>query len=701
MLQNEIIKNYRLLSKLGEGGMGEVWLAEHLTIKRRVAIKVLHPQYLRNEQVRSRFRTEAVTLARLKHPNIVSLYDFVETEDQICLVMEYVEGRNIEDLVRQETGPLPVLKLEAIFSQILRAVGYAHEQGVIHRDIKPSNFMVTLDGSVKVLDFGIAKLLSDDHHLTKTGIRMGTASYMSPEQVNAEELDLRSDIYSLGVTLFFLATGKSPYEGETSEYKIYDQIVRSPLPSGKSVYVGVTEHLDQVIAIATEKAPSARFLNCREFLEALLDKDHFKVSQTVPKGAKRGERKSRSGDQSISATAKSVPTRKRGYWKPLITFAVIGLVVYSVMYNLLNKPTGTNQVDFDYTEGGQTASEHEPNRMENSIPPEIEANTVPQENKTTNRPAENEAVSLDRLQTADSDQDGLDDATDHCPNAAGLAANKGCPDSDGDGLNDEEDECATYFGPKSNRGCPYGDFDNDGVTDEVDQCPRDAGPKSNNGCPTLSKSTTTYKPSNENQPITSGPTPFKCPASLTFNGDRQHDLFIVDYKGREPYRIQIYTYAGKANGTKLFESYSTANSWNGNDLNGNLVKRDIYKWYITIGWKEYMGDFYFDPSALPNNESRPIIGEQPPFKCPSSLTLNGNKWHDQFIVDYKGSERYRIQIYTYAGKANGIKLFESNSTTISWNGNDLNGNPVKRDIYKWYITIGTKEYVGDFYLDRP
>ncbi|MBL0017905.1 MAG: serine/threonine protein kinase [Bacteroidetes bacterium] len=266
---NTVIQNYRLVRKLGEGGMGEVWLAEHLTIARKVAIKVLHAQYARNPKIQQRFRNEAATLSKLKHPNIVALYDFIESDSDIYLVMEYVEGRNLEEVVRTDTGPMPTAKLLQIFKQILSAVGYAHQQGVVHRDIKPSNFMIGDDGVVKVLDFGIAKLLEDDQHLTKTGLRMGTTFYMSPEQVNTEAVDHRSDIYSLGVTLFFLATGKAPYEGETSEYKVFDQIVRTPLPAGRTVYVGVAPEVDAVISKATKKAPADRFQGCGEFWEAV------------------------------------------------------------------------------------------------------------------------------------------------------------------------------------------------------------------------------------------------------------------------------------------------------------------------------------------------------------------------------------------------------------------------------------------------
>lgn len=260
------IGSYLVTEFIGEGGMGTVWAGRHVTIDRKVAIKLLHPQYARNERIRQRFRNEASTLARLQHPNIVTLYDYVETPQQLCLVMEYVDGVNLDDLIRKQTGPLSNERLAPIFRQMLDAIGYAHQQKVIHRDIKPSNFMLTPSGQVKVLDFGIAKLLEDDQQLTKTGMRMGSTFYMSPEQINSGTVDHRADIYALGVTLFVLATGKVPYEGETSEFQVYTKIINEPLPKASSVYVGVTQGVERMIEIATHKRPQDRFQTCEEFL---------------------------------------------------------------------------------------------------------------------------------------------------------------------------------------------------------------------------------------------------------------------------------------------------------------------------------------------------------------------------------------------------------------------------------------------------
>ncbi len=246
--------------------MGTVWLAEHIALGRKVAIKVLHPHLASNANLRARFRKEAITLSKLQHPNIVAFYDLIETADQVCLVMEHVQGRNLDEIIRKEIGPMPAERLSSVFKQILLAFDHAHRAGVVHRDIKPSNFMLSDDGVVKVLDFGIAKLLEDDMNLTRTGLRMGTTFYMSPEQVNGGAVDHRSDIYSLGVTLFVLATGQNPYEGETVEFKVYNRIVHEPLPKARSIYPGVPEPVERLIEKATAKDPSRRFQNCGEFL---------------------------------------------------------------------------------------------------------------------------------------------------------------------------------------------------------------------------------------------------------------------------------------------------------------------------------------------------------------------------------------------------------------------------------------------------
>lgn len=272
MLPNKIIQNYRVSHLIGSGGMGEVWAGRHLYMDRQVAVKCLHPRLAANAEIRQRFKNEAVTMSQLQHPNIVRLYDYIEEPDGVYLVMEFVEGDALDDYIQQKTGPIPEEQAIYLFGQILDGMHYAHQMGVIHRDIKPGNFMVTRDRRLKILDFGIAKLLeSVGPQQTKTGARIGTVLYMSPEQVRGQALDLRSDIYSLGVTLFQMVTGQCPYPSQAAEYDIYQRIVNDPLPRANSLYPAVSSHMQALIDKATAKRPEDRFQDCRAFLEALLD----------------------------------------------------------------------------------------------------------------------------------------------------------------------------------------------------------------------------------------------------------------------------------------------------------------------------------------------------------------------------------------------------------------------------------------------
>jgi hypothetical protein len=264
------ILNYEIISTLGKGGMGEVYLAKHATIDRYVAIKALLPSLVGNAEIRQRFINEAKTMSQLSHPNIVGLLDYHEEEDGLYLIMEYIEGRGLDEFIAKESGPIREDFAINLMQQTLEAFKYAQSKGLVHRDIKPSNLILTSQNTIKVLDFGIAKIIGQEtHSLTKTGMQMGTVYYMSPEQVRGQEADIRSDIYSLGVTFYQMLTGVNPYKGITTEYEIYDRIVKTPLEDPRSIYPGVSEHMCLVIAKATHKDINQRFQTCAEFLTAI------------------------------------------------------------------------------------------------------------------------------------------------------------------------------------------------------------------------------------------------------------------------------------------------------------------------------------------------------------------------------------------------------------------------------------------------
>ena len=277
------ILNYKIISLLGEGGMGTVYLAEHVKLGRKVAIKVLLPHLVKNELVRSRFVNEAKLMSALQHPNIVTLFDYVEDENGMSLIMELVDGKPLDEYIQDVTGPIQEKEAIQIMEQALEGFSYAHKQGLIHRDIKPSNLVRTQTNEIKILDFGIAKLVGDlGNKLTKTGSHIGTVYYMSPEQVRGLELDLRSDIYALGITFYQMLTGLCPYEGLTTEFDVFNKIVGEDLPDPKSIYPGISDHMCRVIRKATEKKPEDRFQNCQDFIKAL-KKDDLDLSLETKK----------------------------------------------------------------------------------------------------------------------------------------------------------------------------------------------------------------------------------------------------------------------------------------------------------------------------------------------------------------------------------------------------------------------------------
>lgn len=282
-MTGQTINNYYLESIIGEGGMGTVYLARHKYLDIRSAIKVLHIQYTRNPQFKERFINEAVALSKIDSQYIVKIRDFFDYNDNLFLVMEYVKGVGLDNFIRNVFGPIPERRAIEIFKKILLGVHAAHIKGVIHRDIKPSNIILENDDTPKILDFGIAKLLDTDNRMTSPGTKMGSAIYMSPEQVLGREVDLRSDIYSLGITLYEMLTGKNPYDIQNAtEYTINSMIVNDPLPLPRSFYPHITPDIEEVILKSTSKDINNRYNNCEEFIIALSEinssQDYFQAS---------------------------------------------------------------------------------------------------------------------------------------------------------------------------------------------------------------------------------------------------------------------------------------------------------------------------------------------------------------------------------------------------------------------------------------
>ena len=342
-LIGKMIQEYKVTKLLGVGGMGNVYLGVHQKLGRKVAIKMLHARLAQNEGLRERFRNEASTLAHLQHQNIVALYDYVENDEGLFLIMEYVEGHGLDEYINTVSGPIPEEKSVEIFGQILDGFQYAHDQGVIHRDIKPSNILISKKGVPKIMDFGIAKILTADKSLTKTGMQMGTVLYMSPEQVKGEKVDHQSDIYSLGITLFQMVTGQCPYSAESTEFEVYSQIVNQPLPSARELYPGISAQVEAAIKRATAKEGSNRFTNCSEFKAAL---DLSKPVTPPPFSQNTAPVPQRPSTRPVpppirdTATKKPVEARKKKRWPLVVGFLLI--VITGVVFAFIYGPGGNN-----------------------------------------------------------------------------------------------------------------------------------------------------------------------------------------------------------------------------------------------------------------------------------------------------------------------------------------------------------------------
>lgn len=259
---------YEIVREIARGGMATVYLARDLTLDRPVALKVLSPDLSGDPAFVERFRREAQAAARLSHPNVVSVYDWGQEADTPFIVMEYVEGRTLRDVLSAE-GPLAPLRVAEIGEQIAAGLSFAHRHGIVHRDVKPGNVLISRSGAVKVTDFGIARAVGGGDGLTQTGSVMGTAVYFSPEQAQGLPVDARSDVYALGVVLFEMATGAPPFRGDNPVSVAY-QHVREPLPRPSQRMPGLPADLERVIVCALAKRPEDRYPSADDLRADLL-----------------------------------------------------------------------------------------------------------------------------------------------------------------------------------------------------------------------------------------------------------------------------------------------------------------------------------------------------------------------------------------------------------------------------------------------
>lgn len=268
MIPTDIL-NYRIVRHLGSGGMGSVYLAVNTNIDQQVAIKALKPEIARNPALRARFKQEAELLCSLDHQGIVKFLNYVETPEGVFLIMEYVKGITLEDFINKKNGLIVEKKAYPMICEILDAFEYAHSKGIVHRDIKPSNIIIQEDGHIKIMDFGIAQIVSEANMADSRYI-MGTPTYMSPEQIYGRNVDTRSDIYSIGVLIYHMLTGRAPYDSTMlTAQEIRQKVVREDMPRMAEYYPYISNKIQEVVDKATQKIPEARYQSCMEMKAAV------------------------------------------------------------------------------------------------------------------------------------------------------------------------------------------------------------------------------------------------------------------------------------------------------------------------------------------------------------------------------------------------------------------------------------------------
>ena len=338
------ILNYTIVKKLGEGAMGHVYLAKNKSIHQFVAIKMLHPRFSSNAMLRERFMQEAITLSSLNHPNIVKFLNYVENDAGIFLIMEYVDGMTLEDYINKKTGLIVEQKAYPMMEQILDAFAYAHSHGIIHRDIKPSNIFVTKEGNIKILDFGIAQIISESEN--QNNVTAGTVEYMSPEQARNQPVDIRSDIYSLGVLFHQMLTGRPPYDTDTmSHIDIKAAIVNTRLRRMKELYPYISDDIQAVVDHATNKTPSSRYDSCAE-----MKNDIVRLRMSNPAPGDTGGNDDDSGNGGGKSGRSKGKGKRKGLWITICTAAVV--VALGVLgYFLYLRNSNHNYVDYVVVNG--------------------------------------------------------------------------------------------------------------------------------------------------------------------------------------------------------------------------------------------------------------------------------------------------------------------------------------------------------------
>ena len=281
-LTGKTLGKYRIIERMGRGGMAEVYRAYHPRLDRYVAVKVLHGYLAEDEAFLERFEREARAVAALRHPHIVQVYDSDVEDDYYFMIMEYIDGFNLKEkmgLLASQNIPIPLDEISNIIQEICAALDYAHQQGMIHRDIKPANILIDETGRSYLTDFGIAHIISDTH-ITSTGALLGTPDYMSPEQCQGLRATKASDIYSLGVVLYEIITGRVPFDADTP-LAVLNKHIHDPLPIPHEIRPDIPESLERVVLKAMAKDPDDRYQTAAKMAQAVAEAVASTPTQTI------------------------------------------------------------------------------------------------------------------------------------------------------------------------------------------------------------------------------------------------------------------------------------------------------------------------------------------------------------------------------------------------------------------------------------
>jgi serine/threonine protein kinase len=318
--------SYQITQELGRGGMAVVYRAYQPSLNRHVAIKVLPPQLSFDHQFVERFQREARAAARLRHPNIVVIHDVGHQDGLYYIVMEYLEGRTLKELIEQK-GPLPAERPSHIVDQVSAALDYARQQSIVHRDVKPANIFVGKGDQITLTDFGIAKAASDAEQLTRTGVLMGTPEYMAPEQAEGGRVDHRTDLYALGIVLYQMLAGRVPFRGTTPHATLH-AVIYEPPPPLHQINPEISRAVEEVVLKAIAKEPGQRFQSGAELAKALRA---ALASQPDPVPL-----------TSQPMTVRAPRRRSPAVWIALAMVAVLGLLLVVFALLLLGGDEGTN-----------------------------------------------------------------------------------------------------------------------------------------------------------------------------------------------------------------------------------------------------------------------------------------------------------------------------------------------------------------------